>query len=77
MKLNKMSKDEIENRIMVKSKELREMVAWIGEWEDFDQKSLLYEQIIRTGFELRRLIKRLKKINISLCREQIANIKAN
>lgn len=76
MKLNKMSKDEIESRIARKRKELKEMINWVEEWEDFDQRSLLYEQIIKTGFELRRLTKRLKKLNISLCKEQITNMKA-
>lgn len=76
MKLTKISKDKLEAKIAKERKELKEMVSWIDEWEDFDQRSLLYEQIIKKAFELRKLNKCLKRLNINLRKEQITNMRA-
>ena len=74
-KLDVTVQEKLMEDIKAKKKELKETINWLDEWEDYDQKSILYEQIIRISMQLINLNRRLRKVNILLFREKATTIK--
>lgn len=74
-KSNENVQEKLMKEIKAKKKELKETINWLDDWDDYDQKSILYEQIIRISLQLINLNRRLRKVNIQLFREKTSGIK--